>query len=635
LLDRQAGPTGAPGGGSSSQAGISADGTKTLFTSSSRNLGAGGPDFNRMYLRHLDTEALDVISRPSGTGPFLTGARESTIGRSAVSADGRFVAFQSNTDNLASGEDNRFEGVFVRDLLTGSTTLVSRATGTGGAAADANATLGGISENGRRVLFNTVADNLGPPSAVPRAYVRDLDTATTTAVTRANGPTGTVTAGTGTGISGDGNSVVFITNAVLDPDAANGFNHVYVRDLGAQTTTFVDRDNGPSGFPAFANADDAVIDRDGGRVAWTTPAALAGTSSTGSFDRLYERDLRAATTILVGRADGASGAMANAEVLSPTIDAAGDVVAFESPATNLGSAVTTHAIWVRDIAGQHTQLASRGTGAAGAAADGYATAPSLDAAGDRVGFRSSAGNLGAGPQATGNDFQAYVRDLSSDVTDVVSRANGIAGAPVDKPGSGSVSLSANGDCAAFDATGLNIGDGFASSQFPAVHLRVLRGECAPASAPGGPPAGTGKPAPIPALTGLRVVPSRFAVKPLRPPRHRRHRSRIPLGSSIRFRLTVAARVNFALARQTVGRKSGHRCRPAHGKVARRNRCTLFVKAGTFSLRVTAGSKRLAFSGRLGRRALTLGRYRLTATPVDPQHRRVRSATATFTIVRAT
>jgi hypothetical protein len=70
-------------------------------------------------------------------------------------------------------------------------------------------------------------------------------------------------------------------------------------------------------------------------------------------------------------------------------------------------------------------------------------------------------------------------------------------------------------------------------------------------------------------------------------------------------------------------------------VARRNRCTLFVKAGTFSLRVTAGSKRLAFSGRLGRRALTLGRYRLTATPVDPQHRRVRSATATFTIVRAT
>jgi hypothetical protein len=309
------------------------------------------------------------------------------------------------------------------------------------------------------------------------------------------------------------------------------------------------------------------------------------------------------------------------------------VVAFASAATNLGTAVPADAVWVRDVAGHHTQLASRATGPTGASADGMATAPSLDAAGDRVAFRSSAGNLGAGPQAGVNDLQAYVRDLNSDATDIVSRANGVAGAPADRPGFGFVSLSANGNCAAFDATGLDFGDGFASSQFASVHLRVLRGECAPAGAPGGPPTGTGKPAPVPALTGLRVVPSRFAVKPRKPPKHRRHRSRTPLGSSIRFRLSVAARVNFAVARQTVGRKSGRRCRAAHGKVARRKRCTLFVKVRSFSVRTKAGSQRLAFSGRFGRHGLTLGRYRLTATPVDPQRRRVRSVTAAFTIVR--
>ncbi|MFL5829211.1 MAG: TolB family protein [Solirubrobacteraceae bacterium] len=634
LLDRQAGATGAPGDGLSSQVGISADGTKVAFTSSSHNLDAGGgSDFNRVYVRHLDTEALDLVSRPDGTGPFLAGVRDSTIGRSAVSADGRFVAFQSNTDNLAGGEDNRFRGVFVRDLLTGTTILVSRANGAAGAAADASATLGGISDNGRRVLFNTEADNLIPGPPVDHAYVRDLDAGTTTVVTRANGPTGTITDGNGTALSGDGNSVAFITRAVLDPDASAGLQHVYVRNLAAQTTTFVDRDNGPTGSTAFANADDAVIDRDGGRVAWTTPAGLAGTSGTGSFDRLYERDLRAGTTTLVGRAEGANGAMANAAVSNPAINAGGDVVAFQSAATNLGAPVTADAVWVRDLAQQHTQLASRASGATGSAADRAASVPSLDAAGDRVAFRSAAGNLGAGPQASANDLQAYVRDVPSQNTELASRANGAAGGPIDSPGFGHVSLSASGDCVAFDATGLNIGDGFASGQFPAVHLRVLRHECAVAQSVGAPPPGTGKAPSVPVLSGLKLVPNRFAVVPAKKPKKSKRRRHTPAGTSIRFTLNLAANVKFVITRQTIGRRSGHRCVPARGRIPRRKRCTRVIKAGSFTARGVAKGNRIRFTGRLGRRALSPGRYRLTATPVDPRRRRVRSHSVAFTIIR--
>jgi hypothetical protein len=99
-------------------------------------------------------------------------------------------------------------------------------------------------------------------------------------------------------------------------------------------------------------------------------------------------------------------------------------------------------------------------------------------------------------------------------------------------------------------------------------------------------------------------------------------------------LSIGAPVNFAIARQTTGRRAGHRCVRAHGGVPRRKRCTLFVRAGSFAKRLTGGSQRLTFSGRLGRRGLGLGRYRLTATPVDSRHRSVRSRTATFTIIRA-
>jgi Tol biopolymer transport system component len=635
LLDRASGASGAFGDSLSSEAGISADGTRALFSSQSHNLDAGGGiDFGRAYVRHLDNEALQLVSRPDGTAPFPTGVRDSTISGSVVSADGRYVAFESNTDRLASGEDNRVRGVFVRDLLTGTTTLVSRATGVGGTAANADASVNGISDDGQRVLFTTTADNLVGGPAAERVYVRDLAAGTTTVASRANGPSGTVATATGAAISGDGNSIVFITAAPLDPDAYPGVVHVYVRDLAAQTTTLVDRDTGFAGRSAQANAGQAVIDRDGGRVAWTTSDALAGAPYNPGLTRVYERDLRAGTTTLVSRAEGPAGAVANADSTSPAIDANGDVVAFQSAATNLGAAVVGQAVWVRDVVGGHVQLASRATGAAGAAPDGLAQNPSIDAAGDRVAFRSNAGNLGAGTQASVADWQAYVRDLASQTTEVTSRADGPAGAPIDTPGPGSVSISANGDCVAFDATGLNIRDGFASPWFPAVHLRVLRRQC-PVAITFGPSGITGNPttsAPaLPLLSALKLVPSRFSVVPRKRPKQRKHPG-VALGTSIRFRLSLSARVTFEVVRLQPGRRSGKRCVPAHGKVPRRKRCTRFVDAGKFAHNAVRGANRIAFSGRIGRTVLAPGPYRLTAIPIDAQHHVGRQRSAKFTII---
>jgi hypothetical protein len=305
--------------------------------------------------------------------------------------------------------------------------------------------------------------------------------------------------------------------------------------------------------------------------------------------------------------------------------------------------VTDQAVWVRDIPGARLQLASRATGATGPVADASAVAPSLDAAGDRVAFRSHAANLAAGVPTSSFDWQAYVRDLPSQTTEIASRANGPAGAPIDSPGFGAVSLSANGDCVAFDATGLGIGDGFDSLWFRAVHLRVLRHEC-PVSPPGtatttSPPAHV-PPGPMPpaarppVLSGLKVVPKRFSVLPHKKTPKPISHPRVARGSSIRFQLTLAARVTFALARARPGRRSGKRCLPARGSIPPRRRCTRLINAGSFARNAKRGTDRIAFSGRVGRRALAPGSYRLTATPVAAARQRGRSRTAPFEIVPA-
>src|SRR4029077_15823153 len=85
-----------------------------------------------------------LISRPTGTGPLQSNTNDSAIGvdrgedaPQPINADGRFTAFASEADELAPDDDNTFTNIFVRDALTDTTSLVSRASGAGGVAGDA------------------------------------------------------------------------------------------------------------------------------------------------------------------------------------------------------------------------------------------------------------------------------------------------------------------------------------------------------------------------------------------------------------------------------------------------------------------------------------------------------------------
>ena len=100
---------------------------------------------------------------------------------------------RSRANNLSNEDDDGFANVFVRDLAAATTTLVSRATGAGGAPASGGASNSpAISPSGRFVAFMSGADNLSADddNAVTNIFLRDLDESTTALASRANGARG-------------------------------------------------------------------------------------------------------------------------------------------------------------------------------------------------------------------------------------------------------------------------------------------------------------------------------------------------------------------------------------------------------------------------------------------------------------
>jgi len=125
---------------------ISADGRWVVFQTASAGFGEDGNDFQDIYLHDLLTRRTKRVSvAPLGSEPD----GPSFIPR--ISADGRFVAFESLAKNLAGKDPNRSLDVFVRDMNTGSIERVSP----GPAAAAARVSLADLSDDGRVILVST------------------------------------------------------------------------------------------------------------------------------------------------------------------------------------------------------------------------------------------------------------------------------------------------------------------------------------------------------------------------------------------------------------------------------------------------------------------------------------------------
>ncbi|HEX8086076.1 MAG TPA: hypothetical protein VF529_17415 [Solirubrobacteraceae bacterium] len=104
------------------------------------------------------------------------------------------------------------------------------------------------------------------------------------------------------------------------------------------------------------------------------------------------------------------------------------------------------------------------------------------------------------------------------------------------------------------------------------------------------------------------------------------------GTTFRFTLSEAATVEVAIARATPGRRRAGRCVKPSGRLARHPRCTRLVRAGSLRRRLAAGTARIAFTGRLGRRPLKPGRYVATLTATDAAGQRSAPRKAAFRVL---
>jgi Tol biopolymer transport system component len=397
LLVSRAGSDGPGGDGNSVDPSISGNGRYVAFASRAGNLvpGVGGGRLE-IYVRDMKTRQTVLASRADGPAGARAGGN--SFGPS-LSADGRYLAFTSTATNL-SPEAVAYGNVYVRDLVAGTTTLVSRASAPGNAAANDGSGSPSISADGRHVAFESSATNLSAEDADATdepedIYVRDLDTGLTELVSRASGATGAAgdTDSFYPSISGDGRFVAFQSRAQLTPDDFDQPEFpedVFVRDRAAQTTQLVSRASGPNGKPSDVESEEAAISADGSSVVFRSDAKLTGQRGYGP--NLFLRNLATQTTKLV---TVGQDTRLYRPFYHPSISAEGRYVAFEASGNGMTAADARgrNDAFARDVRKGVTVELSRGSGRLGLPADGPSFNASISADGAYIAFDSRATNL--------------------------------------------------------------------------------------------------------------------------------------------------------------------------------------------------------------------------------------------------
>jgi hypothetical protein len=105
------------------------------------------------------------------------------------------------------------------------------------------------------------------------------------------------------------------------------------------------------------------------------------------------------------------------------------------------------------------------------------------------------------------------------------------------------------------------------------------------------------------------------------------------GTTLRLRLSEPARVRFVVLLKSRGRKVGRRCVKPTRRNRARKRCIRLIRKGTFVRSAPAGRSKVAWSGRIRRKALKRGGYVLRATPTDAAGNAGKARSLSITIVR--
>jgi len=412
-------------GSSSDVPAISATGRFVAFESNATNLAVG--DTNGLS----DVFVRDTCLGAAGCTPSTVRVSVDSVGTqgngvsslAAISADGRFVAFQSDATNLVAGDTNARTDIFVRDTCAGaagctpSTIRVSVANA--GAQGGGNSLRPAISADGRFVAFDSTSSTLVVPgTSGTQIFVRDTCVGaagcipSTILVSADSAGAQGNSLSTDPAISADGRFVAFESIASnLVPGDTNGVIDVFVRDtcVGAAgctpSTIRVSVDSaGAQGTGGGSNR--ASISGDGRFVAFESGETNLVVGDTNGSSDIFVRDTcvgAAGCTPSTIRAsvDSAGTQGSGGNSLRPVISANGRFVAFDSLASSLvaGGNSSFH-IYVRDTcagaAGCTPATVRASVDSAGTQGNGASVRVAISGDGRFVAFASNATNLIAG-----------------------------------------------------------------------------------------------------------------------------------------------------------------------------------------------------------------------------------------------
>ncbi len=275
---------GSEGNGNSRTPSISGDGRFVAFRSNATNIVSGSRDSSKfIYVCDLQTGDNELASMTWDDAEENGGSWYPHI-----SANGRHVAFISNSTNLVSFDANGVNDVYMRDLDLGLTSMI----GVDIDGQDGNSNSGGfgISSNGRFAGFSSNATDLLPPgeddNAVQDAFVRDFDLGVTERVSvnseeeEANAASGPAT------LDGTGRYAAFhseATNLVASDD--NVATDIFGHDRATGITTLLTIT--AAGFQSDNNIVDPILSGDGCIVAFDTVATNLVPDDTNGYQDVF------------------------------------------------------------------------------------------------------------------------------------------------------------------------------------------------------------------------------------------------------------------------------------------------------------------------------------------------------------
>lgn len=371
-------------------ASVSGNGSRIVFQTVASNMTPN--DLNEVsdvYMVDLVARTLRRVSVDSDGASSASG--EPSI-RPQISDNGAYVAFQSFSRSFAKDDGNNLADVFVHEVASGETQLVSRSTT--GAVGDSASESPVLSADGLLVAYRSFASNLveNDTNGVVDIFVRDQRLGQTERVSVNTAGEQAVSECKQPAISADGRFVAFVSGAEnLVPPDTNGADDVFLFDRVARTLIKVSvapggsEANGASGTPWIGGANNEFI------VFASDASNLVAGDANGDSDVFVHNRLTGQTELV--SANFVGDASGNGQSLTPRITPDGRFIVFASAADDLvnDDFDAVFDVFVRDRVARTTRIVSRSD--EGGQADGPSILPAISADGRFVVFDTKASNL--------------------------------------------------------------------------------------------------------------------------------------------------------------------------------------------------------------------------------------------------